>query len=528
MCSFPRWEVGRFSPCSTSCEGVQTRTVTCWQQQWNGHFEIVSDSVCNRDQGIPKPPSLQPCGEECATYEWETTEWSTCSLECGYGSQERNVSCTKQTGQIRTTSDDSTCANKLGRKPPVERICEPFPRCRYKVSEWSACSVSCDAGVKTRNHTCVKLEENALEKEISLDHCVRSGLLSRPSLNENCYLRNCPCELPHWISSKWRSCPRSCGGGAVQIRDVVCSCTLRGRQRMVPESVCLTLANKPVTRRACGQTRCPCERYRWQKEDWQGCSVSCGTGIEQRKVTCECTRAGSIEISPDPQRCYRYPQPRSQRECYEPPCPCSNPQWDTGNWSECSATCKGTSTRRITCNCGGERVDIDVCLRRVTDQPQPSRQQTCSGPCSCENYRYRERDWLPCSRTCGNGTQSRTLSCHCDLEGRKMVRPLRECEATITQTAPIVMRSCDQQECPCDLARYITGPWSSCPQTCGGNQYRNVACTCFREGAWANGSDDECYFAGKIRPQNIKECTACQYRWSTTPWKEVSKTGRIL
>ena len=85
-----------------------------------------------------------------------------------------------------------------------------------------------------------------------------------------------------------------------------------------------------------------------------------------------------------------------------------------------------------------------------------------------------------------------------------MVRPLRECEATITQTAPIVMRSCDWQECPCDLARYITGPWSSCPQICGGNQYRNVACTCFIEGAWANRSDDECYFTGMIRQQTSK------------------------
>lgn len=503
--------------------------VICRQQQRDRRTLTVADSVCERDDPKSKPSVIQPCGDECSEYVWNATVWRPCPVECGDGSQTRFVLCVKSSGRSRIRVDDEVCSERLGPKPAEERFCDPVPTCQYIASEWSACSVSCEVGVRTRGLSCVKINDDGSQRTIALDQCARDVTLVAPPLRRSCYRRTCPCILPRWVLESWTACSRTCGGGGTQIRDVVCYCSLRGRLQHASDSVCQAIASKPASRRTCGEGQCPCERHRWSTSTnaWEGCSVSCGTGVERRQVTCVCTREGRRILSATPRRCLLHRQPSSQRDCYRPPCPCSNPRWETGNWTDCSATCNGMQTRRVKCNCGGETVDDGVCRTRVPDQLRPSTEQECGGQCPCEDYRYRTGEWSPCSKTCGNGTQSRGVSCLCDLEGIRTVRPTKECEDSVADTRPEVMRSCSDSQCPCVNERHTTGPWSPCSRACGGSQIRIVECRCLIEGTETVVTDDACYFAGLSMPERIKECPSCQYSWVTTHWRTVSYVQMI-
>ena len=519
ICLLPRWVESNFGPCSTTCEGIQFRTVDCRQQQGNRLFVVVADSICERDDPNPKPSTIEPCGQECSEYTWNRTEWSPCSLECRYGSQKRDIVCIKYSGASRIREEDVICARRIGPKPTEERACEPVPQCRYSISEWTVCSVSCESGTRTRTLSCVKTE-NGSQRIIALDHCARDVTLVTPRTSQSCYLRKCPCTSSRWITRGWSTCSRSCGGGT-QRRDFSCYCRLKGRlQLATTENICQSVA-KPATTRSCSEERCPCKRYRWRRGGWERCSVSCGRGVEQRQITCVCTREGREELSEDERRCLVQDSPSTERNCYRPRCPCSNPRWESGNWTVCSATCNGKQRRDVECICGGESVADGVCIQRVVGQLKPSRERECGGSCPCINYRYSATYWTPCSHTCGNGTQSRTPSCLCDLEGRKTVRLMTECADSIADARPEVTRSCYTMRCPCVNQQYVTGAWSVCPRPCGGSQTRHVECYCSIKGIDTVVKDEECRYYGLSSPKSTQECNPCRYSWLSTSWRRV-------
>jgi hypothetical protein len=519
-----RWVANKFGPCSGTCEGLQSRTVNCRQQRANGEFVIVADDICLRDDPNVKPRTNQPCGPECSEYTWNRTQWSPCSMECRYGLQKRIVACIKYSGASLVQEEDSVCTRRLGPKPTEERDCEPVPDCRYSISEWSACSVSCESGVRTRTVYCIKTE-NDVQRTIAPDHCARDVTLSTstPRTKESCYLRKCPCTSPRWIESSLSTCSVSCGGGT-QTRDFVCYCRLNGRlQPAQSVDICRSVP-KPATTLRCGEERCPCERYRWRRGGWKDCSVSCGSGVERRQISCICTREGKEEVTEDELGCLIYDRPSTERNCYRLPCPCANPRWQPGNWTGCSATCNGRQRRDVKCICGGKIVEDGVCIQRVVGQSRPSEDRECGGLCPCINYRYSESDWTACSRTCGDGTQTRSLSCLCDLEGRKKVKPVTECEAVIARSRPEGTRSCYIMRCPCVGPYYVTGPWSVCPRPCGGIQTRQLECRCLIERIDTFVMEEECRYAGLSRPESSKKCTPCRYGWVSSKWKRCTGT----
>lgn len=82
------WNTGSWSACSAVCDGIQTRSVQCWD---NYNSVVVSDLSCTY---APKPATEQSCSAPC-TYEWVAGEWGECSEMCGPGFQSRSVTCTK-------------------------------------------------------------------------------------------------------------------------------------------------------------------------------------------------------------------------------------------------------------------------------------------------------------------------------------------------------------------------------------------------------------------------------------------------
>ncbi|KAM4620216.1 A disintegrin and metalloproteinase with thrombospondin motifs 15-like [Polymixia lowei] len=78
---------------------------------------------------------------------------------------------------------------------------------------------------------------------------------------------------------------------------------------------------------------------KWLSTGWDGCSVTCGSGIQRRMVQC-LKPDGKPGLDCDPTK-----RPSATRVCGDP-CPV----WDIGDWSPCSRTCgKGFKRRPLRC-----------------------------------------------------------------------------------------------------------------------------------------------------------------------------------
>ncbi|PIK33295.1 hypothetical protein BSL78_29894 [Apostichopus japonicus] len=84
------WVVGEWSTCSATCDGTETRLVTCISAT-NGVQSIVADSACESTIG-PKPDTIRACNAGlCA--QWIAAPFGQCSTKCGKGKQQRSVEC---------------------------------------------------------------------------------------------------------------------------------------------------------------------------------------------------------------------------------------------------------------------------------------------------------------------------------------------------------------------------------------------------------------------------------------------------
>uniref|UniRef100_A0A670ZRE7 ADAMTS like 4 n=1 Tax=Pseudonaja textilis TaxID=8673 RepID=A0A670ZRE7_PSETE len=120
-----RWYKGPWSSCSAECgPGTQRRDIVCVSKQGT-RFSVTEASECAH---LEKPPSLQPCtGTDCEA-RWFSTAWSTCSRSCMGGVQAREAQCLTQNKTLSTL-----CLPHL--KPATKRPCNSqpcLPSCRDK------------------------------------------------------------------------------------------------------------------------------------------------------------------------------------------------------------------------------------------------------------------------------------------------------------------------------------------------------------------------------------------------------------
>ncbi|KAH8375094.1 hypothetical protein KR093_008247, partial [Drosophila rubida] len=154
----------------------------------------------------------------------------------------------------------------------------------WELAPMSQCSITCGGGYKMSRPICRNRLTGA-----DVDETLCS-VANRPEPSVvPCNTHSCP---PRWITDDWSTCSRLCGHGYRE-RMVVCAEETNGIKTRVADIMCRT--PKPLTQETCIIEECP----HWEVEDWTGCSVSCGQGIQMRGVECKSTD-GSLSAKCDP------------------------------------------------------------------------------------------------------------------------------------------------------------------------------------------------------------------------------------
>ncbi|KAM3624140.1 uncharacterized protein V6R79_019615 [Siganus canaliculatus] len=166
--------------CSTECgEGNRTRSTVCL-------IDHVSDLPLDSCEG-DRPPEVTLCdsGPCQDRVEWYTGPWSQCSAECGNGTQTRSVACISSSDGRMEVVDQSKCSSLP--PPPTAQLCRLKPcGVQWYVTEWSACSRSCNGGYRVREVRC--LADNITAS----DHCDPS---LTPDSREECNKQPCLAEI---------------------------------------------------------------------------------------------------------------------------------------------------------------------------------------------------------------------------------------------------------------------------------------------------------------------------------------------
>ena len=355
--------------------------------------------------------------------------------------------CTQQGSMAQTRSIATPASNGGNACPPLSQSSNcPVP---CAVSPWSsfrACSQECGGGTQNQSRTVVS---PAL-----------FGGTSCPVLTniQACNSNVCPvdCVVGQW--SSWSACDSN--GIVTQTRPVLTAAANGG-------TACPSIKNSsncPV----------PCQVSEWSP--FSTCSQPCGGGTQSQ------TRTATIGPLYGGTSC---PTLSNSRECNVLPCStnCITGAWSS--WSTCSngvtrrtmpivkeATYGGTACPSIDQLSQSSNCPVDCLVgpwsswsscsngtmthtRSILTSPAyggqvcPPLTEGSNCPVDC-----RVSSWSTCSKTCGGGTQTRTI-----------VQPA----INGGLTCPDLSQPCNAQACPVNCVGSWSG-WSACSSNCGGGK----------------------------------------------------------
>ncbi|KIH67526.1 hypothetical protein ANCDUO_02144 [Ancylostoma duodenale] len=151
-----RWEMGHWTDCKQSTCGVagyQAREVTCTVMV-DGKRKPGDQRLCTA-LASARPPETRPCHrEECPR--WDASDWTECSsapcVREGTAKQRRDVRCLMQNGEA---VDEDRCDKT--QRPKSRKECENHScKAEWHTSDWGSCSSNCGTGgVQLRLLSCV-------------------------------------------------------------------------------------------------------------------------------------------------------------------------------------------------------------------------------------------------------------------------------------------------------------------------------------------------------------------------------------
>lgn len=177
--------------CSAECgEGVRTRTVVCM----TNHISSLPLEGC----GNNRPSGTMACdnGPCQGKVEWFAGSWNQCSVECGSGTQQREVICVRKTADSFTVAKPYDCSYL--ERPASQQPCYLKPcGAKWFHTEWSTCSKTCESGFRVREVRCLS------DDMTPSDQCEPQ---MKPEETEICNPQDCIPEIDENCKDKYYNC----------------------------------------------------------------------------------------------------------------------------------------------------------------------------------------------------------------------------------------------------------------------------------------------------------------------------------
>jgi hypothetical protein len=411
-CLVSSW--GSWGGCSRSCSGgskTRKRTVTRMSSNNQCPKKLVDVKSCNKQQ----------C-DDCAGSNW--TPWSTCTVTCGVGSQQR-------TKRVVIDGGEGGCKNTkvVNQTQPCSPIACPSACVMGDWGPWSTCEKSCLA------------DEDDSVQQYKVRKIVQASAhggapCTRLKVARECSLTPCAvdCVVGDW--GIFTQCDKTCGAAeSVRERNVIVEPHYQGTS-------CPSLEeSQPCSLGTCDPVDCIMGAW----SDWSTCSRTCGIGTFKRQRPIDQQSGDSI-----------CPNTEEVEECTEDDCPidCVEGLWDA--WGQCTKSCTSDGvagvkerTRKIDHRPSGGGGKC-----KATTQKKHCGTDIC--PVDCIPGPWSE--WASCSATCGAGTRNRS---------RKVVQTAMyggaDCHDKVQQ-GDCRLGGCHLH---CTVSAF-SGEGHQCSRTCGG------------------------------------------------------------
>ncbi|XP_066919223.1 SCO-spondin-like [Clytia hemisphaerica] len=462
--------------CSLTCgTGTQARSRTCTNPTPDN-----GGDPCTGDESESQNCNTDPCPIDGGLTDW--TDWGACSLTCGTGTQERTRTCTNpapEHGGDPCTGDLSESQN-CNTEP-----CPPVDGGWTEWTDWGECSVTCGTGTQARTRTCT----NPTPANGG-DTCTGDT-----SESQDCNINPCPVDGGWTDWATWGTCSLTCGTGT-QARSRTCT-------NPTPDNGGDPCTGDESESQNCNTDPCPIDGGLTDWTDWGACSLTCGTGTQERTRTCT---NPAPEHGGDP--CTG--DLSESQNCNTEPCPPVDGGWtEWTDWGECSATCgTGTHARTRTCTNPTPANGGDTCTGD-TSESQDCNTETC--PVEPVNGGWTEwAAWDACTATCGTGTQARSRTC-------TNPTPANGGDTCTGDTSE--SQDCNTETCPVEPVNggwTEWAAWDACTATCGtGTQARSRTCTNPKP---ANGGDTCTGDASESQDCNTETCPVEPVNGGWTEW----------
>uniref|UniRef100_A0A8C2ZGT8 Spondin-1 n=1 Tax=Cyclopterus lumpus TaxID=8103 RepID=A0A8C2ZGT8_CYCLU len=277
---------------------------TCIYSGWSP-WSACSSATCEKgrrmrqrmlkaqlDLSVPCPHTqdFQPCmGPGCSIEEPSTCmmsewiSWSACSVSCGMGmrSRERYVKQYPEDGSLCQLQTEET------EKCVVNDECYSLPCMLSPWSDWTECSVTCGRGLRTRQRM-LKSDPAGCSEELEQ--------------TEKCMLPECPvdCMVSEW--SEWSECNKSCGKGhTIRTRMVklepqfgggACPETIQRKKCKIRKCRTKRRRRGKQGRDAAAEEQTGCRMRPWTA--WTDCTKPCEGGIQERFMAAKKRAKGAL------------------------------------------------------------------------------------------------------------------------------------------------------------------------------------------------------------------------------------------
>ena len=209
-------EWGAWSSCDKTCGGgCKKRKRDCVQDEAKKDSpeynplcygqDGKSASAAERYSTQTVQCNLEACPEDGKFMPW--TGWTACSLSCGQGTKTRTRYCLPSIGGGKPCPDEMTNRDLyVNIEQCTQKDCEQYIPTQW--SAWSSCSSTCDKGVMTRNRKCVN---DKTFEVVPNDRCTNGQASPEYVLQtQNCLLQQCPVNGMWATWSAWGLCSQQC------------------------------------------------------------------------------------------------------------------------------------------------------------------------------------------------------------------------------------------------------------------------------------------------------------------------------